>query len=296
MLNAYHSFYINLPVGGLSIILLFFFFKTPPQAMPPKATWKEKLGGQKEAWNSSTVIGLLVGSILIWVAFAVWEYFYDERAMLQRRLFIHRFVWQPSAFQFFFAASYFMLLYYLPIYFQSVDNRSAIGSGVLNLPLVLAFALGSTIGGITASKTRHAAPFMVGGVILATISAGLMYTFDIGTSMGKWIGYQILFGAGSGLGFNMGMTIAQANTSMEDMASVTSIVLCKFGTGFLYQVWKLIRIFCSFSKYRRGILNLRGTVCICESHGVRARQNSSKYRPAEGCCYRCHPTSTCLFS
>jgi hypothetical protein len=251
MLNAFHSFWINLPVAGLSIILIFFFFKTPPQAMPAKATWKEKLiqmdfvgvalvmsgiicfilaveyGGQKKPWKSSTVIGLLVGSALIWVAFTVWEYCNDERAMLQRRLFVYRFVWQPSAFQFFFASSYFVLLYYLPIYFQSVDNRSAIASGVLNLPLVLAMAIGSTVGGVTVSKTRHAAPFMAAGAILATISAGLMYTFDIGTPMGKWIGYQIFFGAGCGLGFNMGMTIAQANTSTEDMASVTSIVLCK---------------------------------------------------------------------
>ncbi|KAF2657846.1 MFS general substrate transporter [Lophiostoma macrostomum CBS 122681] len=246
---VYGLFYINLPVGGLSIILLLFFFKTPPQATPIEATWKEKLlqmdfvgvalvmggiisfilaveyGGQKKPWNSGTAVGLLVGSVLIWATFTIWEYFNDERAMLQRRLLTYRFVWQPSGFQFFFASAYFVLLYYLPIYFQSVDNRSAIGSGVLNLPMVLAMAVGSTIGGIAASKTRHAAPFMVAGAVLATISAGLMYTFDIGTPLGKWIGYQILFGAGCGLGFNMGITIAQANTSMEDMASVTAIVL-----------------------------------------------------------------------
>jgi hypothetical protein len=38
-----HSFYINLPVGGISAALIFIFFKTPPQAMVVKATWKEKL-------------------------------------------------------------------------------------------------------------------------------------------------------------------------------------------------------------------------------------------------------------
>ena len=108
--------------------------------------------------------------------------------MLQRRLIGQRFVWMPSAFQFFFAAGYFVLLYNLPIYFQSVDNRTAISSGVLNLPLVLAMALASTISGITVSKTGHAAPFMAAGAILCTISSGLMYTFDIDTSMGKWIG------------------------------------------------------------------------------------------------------------
>ncbi|KAH7069958.1 major facilitator superfamily domain-containing protein [Paraphoma chrysanthemicola] len=242
-------FYINLPVGGVSALLIFFFFKTPPQATVTKANWPEKIiqmdpvgvtlvmsgiitfilaveyGGQKKPWDSSTVIGLFVGFVLIWVAFVAWEYFNQERAMLPRRLLSKRWVWQPSIFQFFYAAAYFVLLYYLPIYFQSVDNRSAISSGVLNLPLVLSLALGSTVSGITVSKTGHAAPFMIIGAVLCTVSAGLMYTFDIGTSMGKWIGYQVFYGASIGAGFQMGITIAQANATMEDMSSVTAIVL-----------------------------------------------------------------------
>lgn len=149
-------------------------------------------GGQKKHWSSSTVIGLLVGCVLIWVVFCIWEWWYDERSMLQPRLLRERFVWQPSAFQFFYAAGYFILLYYLPIYFQSVDNRSAISSGVLNLPLVLAMVVGSIISGTTVSKTGHAAPFMAFGAVVCTISAGLMYTFDVDTSMGKWVGEQYL--------------------------------------------------------------------------------------------------------
>ncbi|KAF2831015.1 MFS general substrate transporter [Ophiobolus disseminans] len=241
-------FWINLPVCTISAVLIFFSFKTPPQAVVVQATWKEKVlqmdplgvslvmggiisfilaveyGGQKKPWNSSTVIGLFVGWVLIWIAFAAWEYFNDERAMLQRRLIRLRYVWQPSAFQFFFAAGYFILLYYLPVYFQSVDNRSAISSGVLNLPLVLAMALGSTISGITVTKTGHAAPFQLIAAVFCTISAGLMYTFDIDTGIGKWIGYQLLYGLAIGMGFQIGITIAQANADLEDMSSVTATV------------------------------------------------------------------------
>jgi EmrB/QacA subfamily drug resistance transporter len=241
-------FYINLPVGGVSAALILLFFKTPAQAMTTKATLKEKLlqmdpigvslvmagiisfilaveyGGQKKPWDSSTVIGLFVGCVLIWIAFVVWEYFSKDRAMLQWRLFRKRYVWVPSIFQFFFAASYFVLLYYLPIYFQSVDGRTAISSGVLNLPMVLALAVGSVVSGTVISKTGHAAPFMAAGAILGTISAGLIYTFDIGTSMGKWIGYQIFYGAAIGMGFQMGITIAQANATPADMSQVTATV------------------------------------------------------------------------
>ena len=104
-----------------------------------KATWKEKAlqmdplgialvmggivsfilalenGGQKKPWNSSTVIGLLVGFVLILTVFIVWEVYNDERSMLPPRLFRQRSIWQPSGFIFFFSASYLVLLYYLPI-------------------------------------------------------------------------------------------------------------------------------------------------------------------------------------
>ena len=36
-----------------------------------------------------------------------------------------------------FAGGFFLLLYYLPIYFQSVDGVSASQSGINNIPLVL---------------------------------------------------------------------------------------------------------------------------------------------------------------
>jgi hypothetical protein len=245
------SFYINLPVGGLSAVLIFFFFDAPPQAVTMKATWKEKLlqmdalgialvmggivafilaleyGGQKKPWDSSTVIGLFVGFVLICVAFIIWEIRNGERSMVPPRLLRQRTLWQPSGFIFFFSAAYFVLLYYLPIYFQSVDNRSAINSGVLNLPMVVSLALASTVSGVVVSKTGHAAPFMIAGTMLATISTGLMYTFDIGTGIGKWIGYQVLYGTAIGLGFQMGINIAQANAKMEDMSSVTAIIFCK---------------------------------------------------------------------
>ncbi|CRK21202.1 hypothetical protein BN1708_013032 [Verticillium longisporum] len=99
-------FYMNLPIGAVSVLIIVFFFHAPAAARPVEATWREKLlqmdpigvalvmaaiicyilclqyAGQTEAWNSSTVIGLLVGFVLLYVAFAAWEYFQGERAML----------------------------------------------------------------------------------------------------------------------------------------------------------------------------------------------------------------------
>jgi MFS family permease len=244
-------FYINLPIGGLACLLTLFFFHSPSAAKPVQATLREKIlhmdlvgtglvmagiisfilamqyGGQTKPWHSSDVIGLLIGFVLIFIAFGIWEYFQGDRAMLVPRLLKRRSLWVGSTFQFFFAGSYFVILYYLPIYFQSVDNVSPIASGVRSLALIIPITFASVGSGISITKTGHATPLVVVGSALATVAAGLMYTFDIGTSTGKWIGYQILSGAAVGAAFQVTMIMAQADSKSEDISSVTAMIMCK---------------------------------------------------------------------
>lgn len=199
-------FYINLPVGALTVALIVFFFRNPKTAKPVEATWRERLlqmdfvgvalvisliisftlalqyGGQTKPWRSSEVIGLFVGFVLIAITLAIWETFQGERAMIVPRLIKQRFVWAGAVFQAFYAGAYFILLYYLPIYFQSIDNTSAIGSGVRNLPVVIAVSFAGLAGGATVSMTGYTTPYSVASSGLATVATGLLYTLDIGTS------------------------------------------------------------------------------------------------------------------
>lgn len=93
MLTVSKCFWINLPVGAIAAIVTFFFFKPNEAAKPVEATWKEKIlqldlvgaalmiglltcyilalqyAGQTHPWNSSTVIGLFVGSIVLLAVF-----------------------------------------------------------------------------------------------------------------------------------------------------------------------------------------------------------------------------------
>lgn len=71
-------------------------------------------------------------------------------------------------------------------------------SGVLNLALTGAMVLGYTISVAAASLTGIATPFLFFGSILATVSAGLMFSLGIG-SLDKLIAFQILGGLGWGL-------------------------------------------------------------------------------------------------
>ncbi|KAF5638087.1 major facilitator (MFS1) transporter [Fusarium sp. NRRL 52700] len=242
-------FYINLPIGGLAILVILLTFKTPAGVKVVDATLKEKLlqmdfigtalvmgaslslllalqyGGVTHAWNSSVVIGLLVGFVLIIIALIGVELWLGERAMLTPRLIRQRTVWVNAIWSFFFAGSYFITLYYLPIYFQSIDNQSPIGSGVRNIPLIALFSVATFASGKAITKTGTAAPYLVISSIIVTIASGLLYTLDIGTSTGKWVGYQILAGFGYGIGLQVPVVISQAFAAPSDMAPVTSIII-----------------------------------------------------------------------
>ncbi|KAI1404033.1 MFS general substrate transporter [Hypoxylon fuscum] len=242
-------FYINLPIGGVAAFVILLFFHAPANAgATTNVSLVEKLaqmdpvgiiltmsaiicfilalqyGGVSQPWNGSVVVGLLVGSVAIAVALCLWEIYQGERAMIVPRLFKQRFLWVSCIYQFCLAGAYYLVLYYIPIYFQSIDDTSAIMSGVRNLPMVVAVCICSLAGGIAVSKTGHATPFLIAGAAVATIGTGLLYSLDIGTPMGKWIGYQILIGAGYSFPFMITTNIAQDNAAPEDVSTVTAIV------------------------------------------------------------------------
>jgi MFS transporter, DHA2 family, glioxin efflux transporter len=244
-------FYINLPIGGLSALVIVLFFHTPSAAKPALIPLGEKLrqmdpvgvvlvmggvisyilalqyGGQQHPWSSSIVIGLLVGCIVIFIVFAAWEYSQGDRAMIPLRLIKQRTYLVACLYWFFFGGGYFIIIYYLPIYFQSVDGVSPIRSGVRNLPLIIAVMIATIFSGASITATGLATPIQIGGSAVAVIAVGLIYTLDIGSVNGKWIGYQVLAGLGYGAAFQVPMIIAQATASPTDLAEVTAITLCK---------------------------------------------------------------------
>lgn len=244
-------FYVNLPIGGVCAAIIWLFFHAPEASKPAQATLREKLlnidlfglvllmsatvcyilvmqyGGQTHPWLSSVVIGLLIGFCLILAAFITWEIFQGERATIPPRLFRKRSVWVMGMFGLFFGGAYFSLVYYLPLYFQSINGVTPIVSGVHNLPLILSVTVGTIMAGGIITATGMALPFMIGAGILATIGAGLIYMLDQDTSVGRWIGYQIFAGFSYGFGLQIPMIIAQADAPASDLSSVTSITLSK---------------------------------------------------------------------
>ena len=242
-------FYINLPVGGASAAVIFLFFQTPKAAKPQQASWKEKLlqmdlpgtftimsaivcyllalqwGGTTKSWNSADVIGTLVGFGLLIILFVVIEWYSGNYALLQFRLLKDRTLGAMCAFVFIVSGSFFIMLYYLPIYFQSTRNVSASQSGIDNLPLVLGASLFTVASGGLITVYGHYVPLMVIGSMIASVGSGLIYTLEINSSSGKWIGYQALLGIGLGLVFQIPVIVNQSIVSASDLSSISAMTL-----------------------------------------------------------------------
>jgi MFS transporter, DHA2 family, glioxin efflux transporter len=262
-----------LPIGGLAGLIVIIFFRTPENAQPAQASFKEKMlqmdfagaalmmtliisyilalqyGGQTHPWNSSVVIGLLVGFVAMLVVFVGWEIFLQERAMIVPRLVSQytvripvarakltmrlmqiraRYVSVGSAFMFFFGGAYFTVLYYLPIYFQSIHNDSPIGSGVKMLALIVPLTVAAIVQGFALIKIGIVPLFWVVGGALATVGCGLFHTMDAETSTGKWIGYQIIVGFMVGWTFQVALANGQMHANPKDMSQVTAIINCEY--------------------------------------------------------------------
>lgn len=242
-------FYINLPLGGVTAPALVFFLDTPPrQSRPPTGeTWRQKImhfdpigniiflpcivcillalqwGGTTYPWSDARIIVLLVFFSLLLIAFVGVQFWMGEDATVPIRIVRQRSVGSAAVFTFCVGAAFFTLVYYLPIWFQAIRGATATESGIDTLPMMISTTVGNIIGGVFVSVTGYYTPMIYALPPIASVGAGLMTTWTVDVSTGKWIGYQILVGLGIGLGMQQGMVAAQASLPLADTAIGTAL-------------------------------------------------------------------------
>lgn len=235
-------FYINLPLDGVSLVLLAFFLKletpkTPFVAGVKSIDWIGVLtivggvvmflfgmtsGGTTHPWDSAFVLCLIIFGILTIILFFINEWKFAKYPIIPIRIFrdpsnlaslgvcfIHGFV--------FIAGSY-----YLPFYFQTVIGASPLLSGVYLLVLVLTLSFMSTATGLYIKKTgRFRDPIWL-GLVLMTLGYGLFIDLPNHANWTKIIIYQIIAGIGVGPNFQSPLIALQARIKGHDMAVATA--------------------------------------------------------------------------
>jgi hypothetical protein len=96
---------------------------------------------------------------------------------------------------------------------------------VNTLPFNAFFAVGAILSGGLIGKTGMMKPYQITSGLLATIGAALLYTLEIDSSKARYIGPQVIFGLGIGLGNQIPMMTMQSFSTPETVAPVTGVML-----------------------------------------------------------------------
>lgn len=243
-------FYLNLPIGAVSLLVTLLILHIPNQKLEPCAdTFIGKVkqldmfsnlisfpaiiclvlalqwGGTAYAWGNVRIIIIFVLAGLLWIAFVAVQVWKKEAATVPPRVVKNRSVLGAMWFALFNNAGMMVMIYYLPIWFQAIKGVDAIKSGIMLLPTILATVVGSISSGFIISKVGYYAPFFIFSAILMPIGAGLLTTFTIDTGAGKWIGYQILFGLGVGFGNQQPLNVVQTVLDRPDVPVGSAVIV-----------------------------------------------------------------------
>ncbi|OJI81769.1 hypothetical protein ASPTUDRAFT_126472 [Aspergillus tubingensis CBS 134.48] len=234
-------FWINLPIGGVAIILVLFFLKLQDRRAKPADSILARLrsfdyigitltiawvsclilamqfGSSSSKWRSSKVIGLFVGAGLLLIAFFLSQWYQGERSTVPLRVARQRSVLMGALYSFFLEISIYVTLYYIPFYFQSAQLVSPTVSGVRGIPLGVSQIAGVVITGAIVSITGHYVPFMVLGQVISIIGTACLTKLEVGTSTALWATFLVIAGVGHGLGLQMPFTAIQVVLNDDDI-------------------------------------------------------------------------------
>lgn len=182
-------------------------------------------GGSTYPWKNGRIIALFILAGLLLIGFVLIQLWKKEEATVPPRVFKNRNVWGSAWFACALGAAFFILIFYLPIWFQAIKQVSAVKSGIMNLPMVMGLVVVSIVAGGLITVVGYYTPFIYASVVLMTIGAGLITTFKVDTGHPKWIGYQVLFGAGVGLGMQQPLIAVQTALPHRDIPIGTAIIM-----------------------------------------------------------------------
>ncbi|EDN90933.1 hypothetical protein SS1G_00333 [Sclerotinia sclerotiorum 1980 UF-70] len=241
-------FYINLPIGAVAIAVIAVYLKihrvNNPENLSILARIKKldligtailipaviclllalQWGGTTHPWTSAKIIGLLIGSILLFILFITSQIILGDKGILPPRFFKDRNTILAYVFAFLFGAGFFSLIFYLAIYFQSVKGSSATKAGIELLPLLISTVLSSIVTGGLITAIGYYTPVMIFCMILFAVGSGLITTFSLTTPMSRWFGFQVITGIGIGVGFQGGVLVVQTVLPLVDVPVGTACV------------------------------------------------------------------------
>lgn len=194
-------FYINLPFGFVSFLLILLFFHPPKVDMSLKARLAilDILGtvlltgaltlilmgftltNNQFAWDSVQIISLFVSGGIVLILFIIWN-----SKLSKVPLFVKEVVFAPQILaatlsSFFTYAVFFAIMNFMAIFLQVVHQKTAYQTGIDLLPLMGSVSVAAILNGIVMQTTHYVKVSMMIGAILAPTGAGVLLLLDLET-------------------------------------------------------------------------------------------------------------------
>ncbi|CAF3633044.1 hypothetical protein QX201_012856 [Fusarium graminearum] len=239
-------FYMNLPVGAVASIFLFFFHTLSEKKREPVPALEHitrldplgtfffvpsmvclilalQWGGSTYAWGNWRLILLFVVFGVTLIAFAVVQIKMPKTATIPVKVITQRTMLACAWVSIFAGGSMMVAVYYVPLWFQATKDVSPVDSGIYTIPLVLSLVVASIISASFTQRIGYYVPSMILCPCIMSIGQGLLTTLKPDTGSSHWIAFQFLVGFGLGLGIQSTGLAIQATLPKEEVPTGLSI-------------------------------------------------------------------------
>ncbi|MEC0240662.1 MDR family MFS transporter [Paenibacillus dokdonensis] len=257
-------FYINVPIGAAALLLVTIFLHQPIERRAKKIDYLGACtftvsfsallyalllsGGSDHSWDSPLILGLFAVSAVFFLLF-LWIEKRVEEPMMPLSIFRIRVLNVTNVSGFLTFSITTGLTIYAPIWIQSVLGHSATSSGLIVMPMSLAWPLASNIVGrlmyqmgVKASIVFGSSLVVAGSICLAALQMNSPYFY--------WIGILVVIGLGMGFVATPSTVVVQSAVGWEKRGVVNAssmllrsmgqtIGIAVFGTIYNQQVTML---------------------------------------------------------
>lgn len=235
-------FYLNLPVGGVSLLALVLFLHVNYDKEMTVAGKLKRLdvggsiifvgstvsilialawAGAVYSWSSvQVIVPLVIGAIGLG-CFLIYEKSVPE-PLIPLRLFRNRTSLTAFLLTFLHGIGSMWLLYFLPVYFQAVLEADPEHSGIDLLPTIFIVIPFAIVGGALIQRTGRYKPIHLAGFAVMVVGFGLFTLLHSGSSTAAWALFQMVESAGTGLVIPTLLPAVQAELTDADTGSATA--------------------------------------------------------------------------
>lgn len=206
-------FYINIPVSLVAMPAIWFNLPAKTKHLNPKLDFLGAAllsaasvmvllalvwAGDKYAWSSFEILGLLGGALVLLVGF-VWQERRHPEPIIPLHLFKNEVFLMSNLIVFAFGVGVFGAFQFLGIYVQTALGASATASGVISTPQSIGVLITSTLGGqVIARRGKYKAQTVL-GTVLIVVATFWLTTLGLETKLWQISATMVVLGLGFGL-------------------------------------------------------------------------------------------------